>query len=223
MFQNWCNNVQSDELFIWCVHGLFTLLHLLSKNTNTIFACRHWILLGDRFNFCAFFLPPLKTGNQKQCQGNWSAKSTPLVSYPWGGGHVLQVLQVWQSCCDIPEPQNGHPPITARCSDHEWTSHNKKQKTYKDEYPQKTYHEIFLAPAWPKNFFSNPNCAVFSMPKGTKKRKKERKTNKQKQKRKKKKQIGPRPSQDESPTSGGQSFYGPISSNPCLIVVLMCE
>ena len=24
----------------------------------------------------------------------------------------------------IPEPQNGHPTITARCSDHKWTSHN---------------------------------------------------------------------------------------------------
>ncbi len=26
--------------------------------------------------------------------------------------------------CDIPEPQNGGPFITAGCSDHKWTSHN---------------------------------------------------------------------------------------------------
>ena len=71
-------------------------------------------------------------------------------SYPWirgGGGHVLQVRQEvlsypahlsydhplgWgvvfcrcdKRCCDIPEPQNGCPAVTARCSDHKWTSHN---------------------------------------------------------------------------------------------------
>ena len=35
----------------------------------------------------------------------------------WGGvGSMTQKLS---------EPQNGHPAITARCSDHKWTSHNK--------------------------------------------------------------------------------------------------
>ena len=39
-----------------------------------------------------------------------------------GGGH--HVLQVCQRCCDILEPQNGCPPITAGYSDHKYTSHN---------------------------------------------------------------------------------------------------
>ena len=40
----------------------------------------------------------------------------------WGGGGPGPKcdMRSW----DIPEPQNGCPAITARCSDHIWTSHN---------------------------------------------------------------------------------------------------
>ena len=35
--------------------------------------------------------------------------------------------------CDIQilsEPQNGRPAVTARCSDHKWTSHNKSSSLF---------------------------------------------------------------------------------------------
>ncbi len=38
---------------------------------------------------------------------------------------------------DIPEQQNGRPAITARCSDHKWTSHNKAALLHKSSAAEK--------------------------------------------------------------------------------------
>ncbi len=45
----------------------------------------------------------------------------------WGGGGVPRSKYDMRSWY-IPEPQNGCPAVTARCSDHKWTSHNQDHK-----------------------------------------------------------------------------------------------
>ena len=71
-----------------------------------------------------------------------------------GGGPSSEV---WPKVCDIPEPENGRPPITARCSDHKWTSHNQYFATKNTVGPDPDVSSVFSSQFHHKSLNGRPN------------------------------------------------------------------